>query len=389
VIDDSVALASLVKARAADLGFDLAGIASADPFDDDLRRTLGWIEGGLHATMAWITPERTTRACRPDELLPGARSIVVVGVSYVTEESPPADTLPRGLVARYARGQDYHDVMRARLDDLAAYVRDIGGDGTCTRPFVDSSPLPERAAAVRAGLGFVGKNTNLLTASVGSWVLLGAVMTDLALATDPSVDRDCGRCRLCLDACPTDAFPEPFVLDANRCISYLTIEHRSAIPRDLRSGLGNRVFGCDVCQDVCPWNRARRPTGWPELGGSTDDALPSLADLLALDADGFRARFRATPIWRTKRRGLLRNAAVALGNVGSAAALPGLVGALKDPEPLVRGHAAWAIGQIQNAAGIAPMVAALADESDAEVIDELQQALAHLGWDATAPDRLC
>jgi epoxyqueuosine reductase len=386
---DPVALARLVKSKASTLGFDLAGIASAEPFDDDLQHTLDWIERGLHATMAWITPERTTRACHPDDLLPGARSIVVVGASYVTEESSPAKAVPRGVVARYARGADYHDVMRARLDDLAAYVREIGGDGMQTRSFVDSSPLPERAAAIRAGLGFVGKNTNLLTAGVGSWVLLGAVMTDLALASDPPVDRDCGRCRLCLDACPTDAFPEPFVLDANRCISYLTIEHRGAIPRDLRTGLGNRVFGCDVCQDVCPWNRARRPSGWPEFHGSAEDAQPSLADLLALDADGFRARFRHTPIWRTKRRGLLRNAAVALGNVGSADDLPALLVALADPEPLIRGHAAWAIGQIGDPAGIPLMVAALADESDAKAADELRQALARLGWDAAPPDSTC
>jgi epoxyqueuosine reductase len=386
---DPVALARLVKAKARDLGFEIAGIASAEPFDVDLQRTLDWIERGLHATMAWITPERTTRACHPDDLLPGARSILVVGASYVTDDAPPADALPRGVVARYARGADYHDVMRARLDHLAAFVREIGGDGTRTRPFVDSSPLPERAAAVRAGLGFVGKNTNLLTTGVGSWVLLGAVMTDLALAADPPMDRDCGRCRLCLDACPTDAFPAPFVLDANRCISYLTIEHRGAIPRDLRAGLGERVFGCDICQDVCPWNRASRPPGWPELRGSTEDAQPSLADLLALDADAFRARFRHSPIWRTKRRGLLRNAAVALGNVGSTDDLPALIDALRDPEPLVRGHAAWAIGQIGAPAGIPPMAGALADESDAEVMDELRQALARLGWDPTAPDSSC
>ena len=266
--DPPSTLAAAVKARAAELGFDLVGIATAEPFDADLQRTLAWIEQGLHGTMGWITPERTRVACHPDELLPGARSIVVVGASYGGPE-PEADDdhRPRGTVARYARGTDYHDVMKARLADLAACVRDLGGDGTRTRAFVDSSPLPERAAAVRAGLGFVGKNTNLLTAKVGSWVLLGALLTDLALAPDPPVERDCGRCRLCLDACPTDAFPAPYVLDATRCISYLTIELRGPIPRDLRPLMGDHVFGCDVCQDVCPWNRAERRPGWPEFGG--------------------------------------------------------------------------------------------------------------------------
>jgi epoxyqueuosine reductase len=173
--------------------------------------------------MGWITPDRTRLACHPDELLPGSRSIVVVGASYVGDEPEPADDVRRGRIARYARGADYHDVVKVRLGELAGYVRSLGGSGTRTRIFVDSSPLPERAVAVRAGLGFVGKNTNLLTAQVGSWVLLGALLTDLTLAADSPLERDCGQCRLCLDACPTGAFPEPYVLDATRCISYLTI----------------------------------------------------------------------------------------------------------------------------------------------------------------------
>jgi epoxyqueuosine reductase len=379
--------AAHVKARAAELGFELVGIASTEPFDADFHRTLAWIERGLHGTMGWITPERTRTACAPAELLPGAQSIVVVGASYSGPDDAPSDDLSRGRVARYARGMDYHDVMKARLATLAQEVRSVGPEGTRTRIFVDSSPLPERAAAVRAGLGFVGKNTNLLTARVGSWVLLGALVTDLALAPDPPLDRDCGRCRLCLDACPTDAFPEPYVVDATRCISYLTIELRGPIPHELRPMLGDRVFGCDVCQDVCPWNRATRPAGWPELIGPPEAALPPLADLLALDDEAFRARYRHTPLWRTKRRGLLRNAAVALGNVGTIADLPALARALSDPEPLVRGHAAWAIGQIGAAAGAALLRGARADESDGSVLDEIDAALAMLGPDSPDPGR--
>ena len=378
--DPPPARAATVKARAAELGFDLVGIAAAEPFDADLQRTLAWIEQGLHGTMGWITPERTHLACRPGNLLPGARSIVVVGASYAGPEPEPEpdDRRPRGTVARYARGADYHDVVKARLADLAAAVRDLGGEGTRTRAFVDSSPLPERAAAVRAGLGFVGKNTNLLTAQVGSWLLLGALLTDLALTPDRPVERDCGRCRLCLDACPTDAFPAPYVLDANRCISYLTIELRGPIPRDLRPLMGDHVFGCDVCQDVCPWNRAERRPGWPEFAGGPDAARPPLADLLVLDDEAFRARLRRSPVWRTKRRGLLRNAAVALGNTGGTDDLPALATALRDAEPLVRAHAAWAIGRIGAHDGTSILQSARADEADADVRAEIDLALASL-----------
>jgi epoxyqueuosine reductase len=367
-----------VKARAADLGFELAGIATTEPFDADLQRTLAWIDRGLNGTMGWITPERTGQACHPDELLAGAKSIVVVGASYGGPEPEPDHDRPHGRIARYARGSDYHLTMKARLSELAAFVREVGGEEIRTRIFVDSSPLPERAAAVRAGLGFVGKNTNLLTARVGSWVLLGALLTNVALAPDPPLERDCGRCRLCLDACPTNAFPEPFVLDATRCISYLTIELRGPIPRDLRPALGDHVFGCDVCQDVCPWNRAERNPGWPEFAGPPEAARPVLSDLLALNDDDFRERYRQTPLWRTKRRGLLRNAAVALGNVGSQDDLPALDGALRDPEPLVRGHAAWAIGQIGALAGEALLSAARSHETDADVLQEIDLALEHL-----------
>lgn len=371
-------LAQRVKAEAAALGFGPVGIASAEPFDADLERTLDWLARGMQAGMAWMSEERARRACSPEELLPGARSLVVVGAPYGGQDPLPADDRARGHVARYARGADYHDVMKARLDDLAALIRRLGGDETRTRVFVDSSPLPERAAAIRAGLGFIGKNTNLLTAQAGSWLLLGAVLTTVALDPDPPLDRDCGRCRLCLDACPTDALPAPFVLDANECISYLTIEHRGPIPRDLRPRIGEHVFGCDICQEVCPWNRADRGPGWPELGGPAEAGRPLLAELLALDEAGFRERYRRTPVWRTKRRGLLRNAAVALGNVGDERDLPALASALSDDEALVRAHAAWAIGQVGGEAGRALLEAARSTESEPEVTEEIDQALANL-----------
>jgi len=374
--------ATAIKAHAAALGFEPVGITSAAPFPDDEARMLAWLADGHQAGMGWMTPQRTALACTPGALLPGARSLVVVGAPYAGADPGTDDGAPRGAVARYARGQDYHDVMKARLQELAAFVRNLGGvangedDAPKTRVFVDASPLPERAAAVRAGLGFVGKNTNLLTAPVGSWLLLGAILTDLEIMPDTPDVRDCGQCRLCLDACPTDAFVEPYVLDANRCISYLTIEHRGPIPHALRSQIGDHLFGCDDCQSVCPWNRRDRGPGWPEFSGPIPMARPRLAEILALDDAAFRERYRRTPISRTKRRGLLRNAAVVLGNVGSAADLSTLTGALADAEPLVRGHAAWAVGRIGGVGAATLLEAARANEGDAYVLEEIEAALA-------------
>ncbi|MDP8923732.1 MAG: tRNA epoxyqueuosine(34) reductase QueG, partial [Chloroflexota bacterium] len=375
-----MALSESVKQRARSLGFSPVGITTADPFPEDEARMLAWLAAGHQAGLGWMTPERQRRACRPEELLPGTRTLIVVAAAYADAQpaSRPADGAPRGRVARYARGVDYHDVMKARLRELAAYLESLAGpDGppVRTRMFVDASPLVERAAAVRAGLGFIGKNTNLLTADAGSWLLLGAILTDLALDADRPVLRDCGQCRLCLDACPTGALPAPYVLDANRCISYLTIEHRGPIPDDLRPLIGDHVFGCDICQEVCPWNRRTRVLPWPEFAGEPDAGAPALADLLALDADGFRRRYRSTPVARTKRRGLLRNAAVALGNVGGPADVPALGAALADDEPLVRAHAAWALGRIGSAEARRLLGEALESEGDDEVRAEIRAAL--------------
>jgi epoxyqueuosine reductase len=364
-----------VKAEARRLGFTLVGIAPAERFVEAEERLVEWVRQGRHGQMAWIDAARARRSCRPVELLPGARSLVVVGAAYTRRpEGPPASLY--GRVARYARGRDYHHVLKARLWDLIGFLRRRAGQDVRCRVFVDTGPLAEREAAVRAGLGFYGKNTCLLTGPAGSYVLLGAILTDLSLAPDRPLVRDCGSCRLCLDACPTGALDGPYQLDARRCISYLTIELRGPIPPELRPQVGAHVFGCDVCQEVCPWNRGRGPVPWPEFAaGSTSDPELDLLALLDLDAEGFGRRFRGSPIKRAKRRGLLRNAAVALGNSGDRRAVPALARALaRDPDPLVRAHAGWALRQLGGPEVEAALEKARRREQDPEVQKEIGEA---------------
>lgn len=342
VTPDPAALAADLKAYARTTGFHLVGIASPAPFERAELELVRWLREGHQGDMAWLNEARARLSCRPDELLPGARSLVVVGVSYRTVEpdaDSPSSVGPRGRIARYAWGSDYHDTLKERLDLLAEYLSQRGGRSARTRVFVDSGPLVERDAAVRAGLGFRGKNTNLLT-PIGSFVFLGALLTDVELQLDEPVQKDCGSCRLCIDACPTDALAAPYHLAAERCIAYLTIEHRGPIAADLQPLMGDWVFGCDVCQDVCPYNRSTRgrPVGWPEFAPRPAvGTRPDLPALLALDDDAFRQAFKKSPVKRAKRRGLARNAAVALANSGAPGTITELQRAAReDPEPLVR-----------------------------------------------------
>jgi epoxyqueuosine reductase len=288
--------------------------------------------------MAWLNMARTRLATHPEALLEGARSLVVVGVSYRTEE--PAQG-PGGRVARYAWGSDYHHAMKSRLRELAAWL------GGRARVFVDDGPLVERDAALRAGLGFRGKNTNLLT-EVGSFVFLGALLTDVELDFDAPVRKDCGSCRLCIDACPTDALDEAYHLAAERCIAYLTIEHRGPIDPELRPLLGTWIFGCDVCQEVCPYNASTRgrPRGWPEFEPRRGTCL-DLEEVIGMDQAGFSEAFSGSAIKRTKRRGLVRNAALALGNIGDASNRPALERLIaEDPDPVISTAAEWALTRL-------------------------------------------
>lgn len=367
-------LAAAVKAHARELGFDLVGVASADPFTEDGGRLQAWLDAGMHGTMEYM--ERHAQRARPADVTQGVKSIVVVGLAYRWDEPAPEGHL-HGRVSSYAWGTDYHRVIEDKLERLAAFVRASGAG--VARYYVDTGPLLDRAIAHRAGLGWFGKNTMLITKTGhGSYVFLGELLTDLALEPDTPATGSCGRCRICLDACPTGAIVAPFVVDARRCISYLTIELRGWIPRDLRPLMQTWVFGCDICQDVCPHNVLVKNGIHEEFAPRRDVAYPDLIELLHIDESTYRQRFKHSAIKRAKRQGLRRNAAVALGNLKDARAVPALAQALADGDPIVRGHAAWALGQIGGGNAQAALRARLADEDDTEVMEEIRQALGRL-----------
>lgn len=338
-------LANRIKAEAYARGFDLAGITSlglaesADVFDR-------WLERGYAGTMRYM--ERGAVKRRDSRLVvDGARTAIVVAMEYGGRE-------PSGSVARYARGEDYHDLMIDRLNDLLAVIRQLSEVPVAGKAYVDTGPMLERDLARRAGLGWFGKNSNLINPEIGSFFFLGALLVNLELEPDAPFDADrCGTCTRCTEACPTDALVEPRVLDATRCISYLTIELRDEIPMELRAPIGDLLYGCDICQEVCPWNvRFSRELGEPAfavreaLGGK--DARSLAHAILAMDDEEFRTAFKGSPMKRAKLRGLKRNAAVVLGNIGSADDLPALVAALDAPEPLLREHAAWALEEVRS-----------------------------------------
>jgi epoxyqueuosine reductase len=358
------------------LGFALAGIVPAEP-PATVDRYHTWLENGLHGEMTYLArTEAVAKRADLSLIQPGVHSVVVVGANYHSAMVPPElrDAPSRGIISSYAWGDEYHDWMISRLQRLAAFIQGAGDDPLAYRAYVDTGPILERELAARAGLGFVGKNTNLIHPRLGSWLFLGELLLDIELpATRPTAAQGtCGECTRCLDACPTGALVEPYVLDARRCISYLTIELKGAIPRELRPLLGNRIFGCDICQEVCPWNRRyAQPTFEPAFQPRTDALAPRLTDLLALDETGFLLRFEGSPVKRARRRGLLRNALVALGNWGDRSAVEPLAGALRDEEPLVRGHAAWALGRVRSAEARSALAQALTAETDPWVREEI------------------
>jgi epoxyqueuosine reductase len=339
------ALAARVKTLAREAGFDLVGIASAAA-PPELAAFAHWAARGFAGEMGYLT----TQVARRSDLrtaFPWARSVICLGVQYDTPFPYSTEVDPgRGWIARYAWGDDYHDVLRAMLERLQAALEKEAGP-LRARAYADTGPIVERAYAAAAGLGAWGKNTCLLHPEHGSWFFLGEIVTDLGLAADEPRADMCGSCTACIDACPTDALRRPYELDATRCISYLTIEIKGAVPEEHRAAVGRHVFGCDICQDVCPWNRKRRETGAPAFLPRADLAAPDLESLaeLVLDEEAFRERFRKSAVKRSRRRGLLRNLAVALGNSSHPARERILARLAADEDPLVQEHAQWALRQ--------------------------------------------
>lgn len=373
-------LVAQIKAAARQIGFEVAGIDSVEPLARDDVAFQQWSEAGFAAGMDYMN-RRPELHAHPGAIVPYARSVITLAVDYYAYAPAFEHEHRYGRVARYAWGRDYHEVVKPRLHALVREIEELTGRSIHARCFVDAVPLLERAVAARAGLGFFGKNTNLLQPRSGSWFFLSEILLDLELPADNrQIKVSCGTCHRCIDACPTDAFPAPYQLDSRKCISYLTIENKGAIPQEFRAAMGDWIFGCDVCQDVCPFNRFATDTQWPEFHPAAG-AGPrlDLVELLSITSDEeFRARFKGTPLTRPKRRGLLRNAAVVAANVGATAAVPTLIERIEnDREPLIRSHSLWALGQLdpKRAAPIAER--ALKFDPDPSIREEAEIVLGH------------
>jgi epoxyqueuosine reductase len=375
---DPRATADLLKTWALEAGFDRAGVAQLDPLENG-GAYLRWLSRGDQAGMGYMERRSETRV-DPAQVFPGARSVLCVALQYHPlqredgERQPePAGDLWR-RVARYARGADYHEVMAERLKAVEARVREAF-PGCESRRYVDTGPVLERELAARAGLGAVGKNTMLLHPQAGSWFLLGELFLSLDLAPDQPLADLCGSCTLCLEACPTGALSEPYRLESNRCISYWTIEHRGPLPPEARRMVGGWVFGCDVCQEVCPWNEAPEGSVHPEMELPPERAELDLARLLRLSREEYVERFRGSPMKRAKLAGLQRNAAVAMGNRLESRYIAPLAEALREGEPMVRGHAAWALGRIGGERAQTVLAEGLEREADEAVRAEIEAAM--------------
>lgn len=362
---------SIVKAAHA-LGFSMVGFARLYRLEHREEFFRRWIDDGRAGEMAWLTRD-PERRCEPRRLDPRLRSVISLAYPYAAPTPPRVDWRSelRGRIAAYALGPDYHDTVLRQARLVADHLEVNLQPGAVTRLYVDTGPVFEREWASEARLGWFGRNTNLINVHRGSYFFLAEILTDLEFesATQPYRDH-CGTCRRCLELCPTQALSDGYLLDSRLCISYLTIEHRGMIPATIRPHLGNWIFGCDICQEVCPWN------GDGAEYAPNQELAPFLADLMSLDDAGFRRRYGKTAIARTKRRGLLRNAAIALGNSGNPAAVPILVRALtSDPEAIVRAHAAWGLSRIDEPSARIALLKALRCESDTDVLQEISQAL--------------
>ena len=359
-----------ILAHARSLGFQAVGVASAEDAPADGEGLRAFINRGYAGDMTWL-PRTAERRAAPRALWPEARSVVVVGLNYGPAHDPLGllATPTRGVVSAYAQGRDYHEVLKGRLRRLARFV--AGTFGAEVKLFVDTAPVMEKPLAARAGIGWQGKHTNLVSRRHGSWLFLGELFTTLDLAPNNAEDDHCGSCRQCLDICPTDAFPTPYRLDARRCISYLTIEHKGHIAPEFREAMGNRVYGCDDCLAVCPWNKFARRTEEYAFLPRAELTAPRLADLAALDDTTFRTIFSGSPIKRTGRDRFVRNVLIAIGNCGDATVLTAATRLLHDASPLVRAMAVWATQRLAPPADFAALRASHAPaETDPAVLVE-------------------
>ncbi|MGZ2406803.1 tRNA epoxyqueuosine(34) reductase QueG [Rhizobium ruizarguesonis] len=362
-------LTEFVRAESAAKGFDLCRITRPDAIPQAKERLGQFIDAGRHGTMDWMAETRDRRG-DPRTLWSEVRSVVVFGLNYAPEEDPRAilDKPDRAAISVYARNRDYHDVIKGRLKEIA--TRFAARAGADVKVFVDTAPVMEKPLAAAAGLGWQGKHTNLVSRTHGSWLFLGTMFTTAGLVIDEAETDHCGSCRACLDICPTDAFPAPYQIDARRCISYLTIEHRGPIDADLRVLIGNRIYGCDDCLAACPWNKFASSASEMKLKAREDLKEPSIAFLLTLDDAAFRAFFSGSPVKRIGRDRFIRNVLIAAGNSGDKALIGPCRLLSEDPSPVVRGMAVWALSRLMEAGEFAAFAAQRADERDDDVLNE-------------------
>ena len=369
-------LTQQIQARAHKLGFELVGIIPAAQ-SETIARYKQWIENGYAGKMRYLEKHLPLKT-DVRQLLSEAKSVISLAMNYYTLDPPKAlaEDPARGQISRYAWGDDYHDIIRQRLSELVDFIKQTAETELQTRVCVDTAPIIEREYAQKAGIGWIGKNTNLIHWRSGSWYFLAEVLVSIALESDTLPLRgSCGTCTRCIEACPTDAFVEPNLLDSRRCISYLTIELKERIPKALRAKMGNLIYGCDICQEVCPWNSKAVPTDDPAFQPRAGNFAPTLLSLIGMTQQEFSRRFKGSPIKRAKRRGFLRNVLVAVGNWGEQRAVPAIKKALTDDEPLVRSHAAWALGQIGGTDAEQILQTQITVETEHEVITEIQDAL--------------
>ena len=375
---DPSKLRRFIEREAARLGFGTVAVAAPDAIPEAGKRLANCLGDGLHGTMDWLA-ETADRRAAPGALWPEVRSVIMLGMNYGPDSDPLASLgrPDRATISVYARNRDYHDVIKGRLKELAGKIAArAGGD---VKVFVDTAPVMEKPLAQAAGLGWQGKHTNLVSRDFGSWLFLGSIFTTAELAPDAPAADHCGSCRACQDVCPTDAFPQPYRLDARRCISYLTIENKGPIPREFRAAMGNRIYGCDDCLAVCPWNKYAVVASEAKLAARDDLVAPPLADLLALDDAGFRALFSGSPVKRIGRDRFLRNVLIAAGNSATSALLDPCRTLLDDASPLVRGAAVWAVSRLAPETVAAVAYRRLARQRDREVIVDWGVARAAMG----------